>query len=523
LSIIKTVNIMHNKTDGQNLKKLQNLNAPELVSLVTTLEEERESLISQVGELAMELKNLKKQNSDLHRRVVINHKTGLPNHVKANEDINKLLDNRLEQDDMSPIAFILVKLNENFEAINKALKPTISEWVLYQIGVRLTELSGLENIVYHTREDEFLIVYQNIRDESRLHMFLQLLNEELKRPHIFSGYNISMDSSCGISLFPKHGLERNTLLHNSDIALSYAFKQHFSYTIFTEEISNLVIQKMELQNSIIKALEKQAIKELDKQFYLNYQPIITIEVNTKSFTVVDVKAESLIRWNHPEKGSIKPDDFIPLAEETGLIIPLGNWVLFRAARQLQNWHNRNFNDIQISVNVSPRQFYNPELVETFKRMIETYDIDPADLKIELTENSLIDNPVNAISKLNQLREAGFHISLDDFGTGYSSLNYLKDLPVDTVKIDKSFVDKVHNSSLDQSILKGILYFIRELNLDLIVEGVETLEQLKSLIEMGCRTFQGYYFSSALSEDDFINYRQKILGKKFNVRSSNLTD
>jgi EAL domain-containing protein (putative c-di-GMP-specific phosphodiesterase class I) len=155
-------------------------------------------------------------------------------------------------------------------------------------------------------------------------------------------------------------------------------------------------------------------------------------------------------------------------------------------------------------------------------MIETYDIDPADLKIELTENSLIDNPVNAISKLNQLREAGFHISLDDFGTGYSSLNYLKDLPVDTVKIDKSFVDKVHNSSLDQSILKGILYFIRELNLDLIVEGVETLEQLKSLIEMGCRTFQGYYFSSALSEDDFINYRQKILGKTFNVTSWNLT-
>ncbi|QEN07520.1 GGDEF domain-containing protein [Oceanispirochaeta crateris] len=512
---------MQKKDADQKIKKLETLSTGELVTLVTTLEEERESLISQVGELAIEYKNIQQQNSDLKRRVVLNHKTGLQNHVKANEDINRLLDKRFERDDMSPIAFILVKLNENFEAINKALKPSISEWVLYQIGVRLTELSGPENTVYHTREDEFLIVYESMTDESRLHMFLQLLNEELKRPHIFSGYNISIDSSCGISLFPKHGLERNALLHNSDIALSYAFKQHLTYTIFTDEISNLVIQKMELQNSIIKALEKQAIKEINKQFYLNYQPILTIEINSDSFTVIDVKAESLIRWNHPEKGGIKPDDFIPLAEETGLIIPLGNWVLFSAARQLQNWHNKNCHDVQISVNVSPRQFYDSELVDTFKRMVETYDIDPSDLKIELTENSLIDNPVNAIKKLNQLREAGFHISLDDFGTGYSSLNYLKDLPVDTVKIDKSFINKIDNNQLDQSILKGILYFIRELNYDLIVEGVETLEQLKSLVEMGCRSFQGYFFSSALSESDFIKYRKKILGKKFNITTWNL--
>jgi len=509
---------MQNSSNDLDLQKLKNLSADELISLVKTLEEERESLISQVGDLAMKLKNLNKKNSDLQRRVVLNHKTGLPNHVKANEDINLLLEKRLEADDMAPMAFILVKLNENFEAINKALKPSISEWVLYQIGVRLTELSGLENIVYHTREDEFLIIYQNIGDESRLHMFLQLLNEELKRPHIFSGYNISIDSNCGISLFPKHGLERNTLLHNSDIALSYASKQHLSYTIFTDEISDLVIQKMELQNSIIKALEKQAIKEIDKQFFLNYQPILTIEVQKDSFTVVDVKAESLIRWNHPEKGGINPDDFIPLAEETGLIIPLGNWVLFSAARQMQNWHNRNYKNVQLSVNVSPRQFYNTELVETFKRITDTYDIDPSDLKIELTENSLIDNPVNAINKLNQLRESGFSISLDDFGTGYSSLNYLKDLPVDTVKIDKSFVDKIHDNPLDQSILKGILYFIKELKLDLIVEGVESLEQLKSLVKMGCKSFQGYYFSPALSENAFIEYRSEILGKKFSINS-----
>ena len=502
--------------DELSINKLNNLTNDELKSLIQALEDERESLINQVGELALELNNVKKQNNDLQRRVVLNHKTGLPNHVKANEDINHLLEKRLDSDDMSPIAFILVKLNENFESINKALKPSISEWVLYQIGVRLTELSGMENVVYHTREDEFLIVYQNIHEESRLHMFLQLLNEELKRPHIFSGYNISIDSNCGVSLFPKHGLDRNTLLHNSDIALSYSVRQKLNYTIFTEEISNLVVQKMELQNSIIKALEKQAIKEIDKQFFLFFQPILTIEVGKDSFRVTDVKAESLIRWNHPEKGWIKPDDFIPLAEETGLIIPLGNWVLFSAARQLQNWRNRNHSDIQISINVSPRQFYNPDLVENCKRVVDTYDIEPSDLKIELTENSLIDNPVNAINKLNQLREAGFNISLDDFGTGYSSLNYLKELPVDTVKIDKSFVNKIHNSDLDQSILKGILYFIRELNLDLIVEGVESLEQLRSLVRMGCRSFQGFYFSASMSEGEFIEYRKKILGKEFSV-------
>ena len=496
-----------------NHKKLQQLSSEELIDLIQTLEGERSELVDQVGELALELKNIKKENSDLHRRVVINHKTGLPNHVKANEEINKLLDKRLEESDHSPIAFILIKLNENFESINKALKPTISEWVLYQIGVRLTDLCGLENIVYHTREDEFLIVYQNVKDENRLQMFLQLLNEQIKRPHIFSGYNISIDSSCGVALFPKHGLDRNTLLHNSDIALSYAFKKKISYTIFTDEISDLVIEKMELQNSIIKALEKQAIKEIDKQFFLTYQPIVTVETKSDRYKIQDIRTEALIRWNHPVKGNITPDDFIPLAEETGLIIPLGNWVIFSAAKQLKKWHEQGI-DGTLSINVSPRQFYNPELVETFIRLTDTYKIPPSKLKLELTENSLIDNPVSAISKLNQLKEAGFSISLDDFGTGYSSLNYLKDLPVDTVKIDKSFIRKVDKSKLDYSILKGILFFIEELKLDLIVEGVETQTQLKTLIDLGCRSFQGYYFSRSLNETDYIQYRKDNFNKTF---------
>ena len=503
----------YNSDSDTNRQKLRQLSFEELIDLVKTLEDERVSLVDQVGELALELSNIKKENSDLHRRVVINHKTGLPNHVKANEEINKLLEKRLEISDHSPIAFILVKLNENFEAINKALKPTISEWVLYQIGVRLTDLCGLENIVYHTREDEFLIVYQNIKDENRLQMFLQLLNEQIKSPHIFSGYNISIDSSCGVALFPKHGLDRNTLLHNSDIALSYAFKQKISYTIFTEEISDLVIEKMELQNSIIKALEKQAIKEIDKQFFLNYQPIVTLETSADSFRISDIKAESLIRWKHPVKGNITPDDFIPLAEETGLIIPLGNWVIFSAADQLRRWIEKGIDGI-LSVNVSPRQFYNPELVDTFIRLTDNYEIPPSRLKLELTENSLIDNPVNAINKLNQLKDAGFSISLDDFGTGYSSLNYLKDLPVDTVKIDKSFIRKIDKNTLDYSILKGILFFIEELKLDLIVEGVETEEQLQALIDLGCRSFQGYYFSKPLYENDYVEYRSNNMNRSF---------
>ena len=497
-----------------NQEKLENLSSGELISLIGTLDEERENLVNQIGQLALELQNIKKENTDLYRRVVINHKTGLPNHVKANEDINELLKKRLKDDDLVPVAFILIKLDQNFESINKALKPTISEWVLYQIGVRLTELCGLENVVYHTREDEFLIVYQGIEDERRLQMFLQLLNEEIKRPHIFSGYNISIDSNCGVSLFPKHGLDRNTLLHNSDIALSYACRRKINFTIFTEEISDLVIQKMELQNSIIKALEKQAIKEIDKQFFLSFQPIVTLDVAGDSYSLEDVKTEALIRWNHPEKGWIRPDDFIPLAEETGLIIPLGNWVIFTAVKQLNAWKDLGYSQPVLSVNVSPRQFYNPELVDTFIRLTESYELDPSCLRIELTENSLIDNPINAINKLNRLKEAGFSISLDDFGTGYSSLNYLKDLPVDTVKIDKSFIQKIHNSKLDHSILKGILYFIQELNLDLIVEGVETAQQLKMLTDLGCRSFQGYFFSKAMTDQEFLTYREDNLQKTF---------
>jgi EAL domain-containing protein (putative c-di-GMP-specific phosphodiesterase class I) len=236
-----------------------------------------------------------------------------------------------------------------------------------------------------------------------------------------------------------------------------------------------------------------------------------LEMNDASVHHRVVGAESLMRWNHPTRGMIPPGRFIPVAEETGLIIPIGNWALFTASDQLHAWSQTSLNNIYVSVNLSPRQFRDEYLLSNIERALNRNEIDPALLKLEVTEGLVMEDPEDSISKLQAIQKMGITISIDDFGTGYSSLNYLKRLPIDLLKLDKTFIDDVLTNPQTQRIVRAVMSMASGMGMDVIAEGIEEHEQIEFLYEEGCSIIQGFYFGEPLSAYDF----QKRLQERYN--------
>lgn len=443
-----------------------------------------------------------KEKLTLQNRLSFNAKTGLPNHHKVDTDLKMILEEANMSRKGQSINILIIKLDENFDIIHKTSKASISEWVIYQIGLRIREELGSDSLLYHTRDDEFIIILREVTKEKAINNAARLCRS-INQPHIFSGYHISIGCRIGIAVYPEHGISKELILHNADIALDYAKRMNKEYLFFSDEMRLEVIEKMELQNSIIKALEEQAIKEIDKQFELHYQPLVKITNGQKEeFEIQNIDCEALIRWNHPQKGQIAPSRFIPVAEETGLIMPIGNWVLYRAAEQLSTWKKEGNNNSVISINLSPRQFKDPNIVKNIERIFNSRDIDSSKLKLEITESCLMDDPVEAILKMNLLTRLGIKFCIDDFGTGYSSLNYLRKLPISSLKIDKSFIENMINSSHDRAIIRAILSMSKEMGFDVVAEGVEQKAQVEYLLGEGCDVFQGFYFAKALPVDQF---------------------
>lgn len=480
------------------------------ISLLTKKIEKLETVNTQLNELAS---LREKEKSTLQNRLSFNAKSGLPNHHKIDKDFNLILENANKAGSSPSITVFIIKLDKNYGVIHKTSKSSISEWIIYQIGIRIKEELKENSLVYHTRDDEFIIILRDVNRNQALQKASQF-SRAVNQPHIFSGYHITIGCHIGIAVYPEHGISKELLLHNADIALDFAKHKSKDFILFSDKMRVEVIEKMELQNSIIKALEQQAIQEIDKQFELHFQPLVEItELNQHIISTGEVGCEALIRWNHPEKGMISPNRFIPVAEETGLIMPIGNWVLYRAADQLNQWQNTSLKNTMISVNLSPRQFKDPLLVDSIKRIFATRDIKPSLLKLELTETCLMDDPYEAIEKMNILTEFGVKFCIDDFGTGYSSLNYLRKLPLHTLKIDRSFIENVITSKHDKAIIRAILSMSKEMGFQVIAEGVEQKEQMEFLYSEGCSIFQGFYFSEALQAEDFNEYARNVANKQ----------
>lgn len=387
------------------------------------------------------------------------------------------------------LAILLLSLNR-FKDIYDALGQTLGNQLLQDVARQLKNYLLKGVTIAKFEGDEFAILLTQINNTEEIVEFTNNLKEALNLPFVIENNEIFITFNLGISLFPTDGNDAQTLLKNAGVALSRSKEEgRNNYQFYTTDMNILAVKRLEMEISLRRALER-------KEFEVYYQP----KLCTKTRKIVGM--EALVRWHHPTLGFISPAEFIPLAEETGLILPLGEWVLRTACYQIKLWNEQGFPLLKVSVNLSAYQFQQQNLLETISKIIEETKIDPNYLELEMTESSIMKNETSAVTILHQLKEAGIKISIDDFGTGYSSLSHLKKLPLDVLKIDKSFVQDMTVSPDDASLVMTIITLAHNLGLKVIAEGVETEEQLRFLHLLRCDEWQGFLYSKPVPADQF---------------------
>jgi diguanylate cyclase (GGDEF)-like protein len=409
--------------------------------------------------------------------------TDLPNRVFFEEQLTDVI-----RSTNNTAAVLYISL-DRFKNLRDTLGHSQGYGLLTEVGERLgMAVNGAT--VARLEGDEFAVLLKD-KAVSEVARFTDAVFEAFSQPFNIGGYEIFVSISGGISLSPEDGAESSILLKNAGAALSQARKVGGNhYQFYTSDLNDRALQRLEMENGLRRALER-------GEFTLYYQP----KIDTATRTIAGM--EALVRWNHPEKGIVPPFDFIPLAEETGLIVPMGEWILETACRQTKLWHDQGF-PLHVAVNLSLRQFQQKDLAEKINRIVRDTGLDPAFLDIEVTESSIMNNAESAVDTLRKLQATGIKISIDDFGTGYSSLGYLKQLPIDVLKIDKSFVQDVTSNPDDAALVKTIITLAHNMRLKVVAEGVETEDQLKFLHFLNCNEWQGYLFSKPLTVDDFSN-------------------
>jgi diguanylate cyclase (GGDEF)-like protein len=394
-------------------------------------------------------------------------------------------------------AVLSIDLNR-FKTVNDTLGHNIGDMVLMEVAKNIRAVLKERDIVARPGGDEFLILLENIHSENEAASVASHIMQIIQQPIQVQGHVIHTSASVGISLFPSDGEDEAALIKAADSAMHQAKnsgKNNFEF--FKNELSKQVMRRMKLENALHKALEK-------KELFLVFQPQHLFESGAL------LSAEVLLRWNSQEYGIVTPDEFIPIAEESGLIVQIGEWVFRNSCKAVRQFKAIYPELKYLAVNVSSEQFTSYDIVSNFSKIIEEEKIATSDIEIELTERSVMQQTGSNGSVLDTLRALGFKISVDDFGTGYSSMSYLKSLPIDAVKIDKSFVDGLPHHDGDVSIVKAILALIQSLGYHTVAEGVEYKEQLEMLNELGCEIAQGYYYSKPLNHNDFIDYIEKAM-------------
>ncbi len=385
----------------------------------------------------------------------------------------------------------VVHLNlDRFRNINNSLGPAAGDQVLKQVASILKNLISPEDILARLSGDEFALIVPGLKTKQDVVTLIQRIKAVLAKSVHVSGYHLHIHVSIGVSTFPFDGDIAEELQRNATIAMHKAKQEGGkTYQYFTDTLRKELHQRINLERELEHAVDAE-------DFYLHYQP--QIELSTGRITAV----ESLIRWHHEDFGVISPATFIPIAEETGLILQMGDWVMDQVCKQIKNWQTSLQTMVpKVAVNFSAFQFRQPNVVNTVLSTLDKYELTPQCLEIEITETALMQDPEATQRILGQFRDAGVGISLDDFGTGYSSLSYLKRFPVDMLKIDKSFISDIPGDKDDMAITRAIIAMADRLNILVVAEGVETKEQLQFLYHEGCNLVQGYYLQSPVSEDN----------------------
>ncbi len=397
---------------------------------------------------------------------------------------------------------------DRFKDVNDTLGHDAGDDLLKMVATRIRSCVRKSDYIFRLGGDEFTIILNDLTNETDVAKVAEKIRETVAQPCCIKDHELYMTVSIGISVYPDDGENVEILVKNADMAMYTAKEERQGYRFFTEEMNRNALERMKLESSLRTALQ-------DDQFVIYYQPLVGRRDRI-------VGMEALLRWYHPELGVVSPAKFIPLAEETGAIVPIGKWVLHTACQQTKKWHDMGHREFYVMVNLSTRQFREPDLVETVEQVLDDTGLPPDCLKLEVTESGIIDNPEQAIAKMKLLRAKGIHFSIDDFGTGYSSLGYLKRFPVDTLKIDRSFVSDCTTNKDDQEIIKTIIAMARNLNIDTVAEGVETKEQQDFLIRHGGHLMQGYYFGRPMPAAKFeklLQTRDIAYGEEDSGRSS----
>jgi predicted signal transduction protein with EAL and GGDEF domain len=368
--------------------------------------------------------------------------------------------------------------------------------MLKQVAYRLRQCVRDTDTVARLGGDEFVVVLTDLPDSSDVDIVADKILQALSRPIQIQAVDVFVTASIGISVYPRDGDHGEILLRYADIAM-YRVKEHGRNSVrqFVPEMGLNAISRLNMESALRRGLER-------GEFLLHYQPKIDLDQQTV------VGAEALVRWNHPQIGMVHPVEFIPLAEETGLILPLGEWVLAEACRQQVRWREQGLGDLQVAINISSRQFRQEDLAGRIAAIIAAAGANPAYITLELTESMVMQDVNSTLSTLRSLKKLGLSISLDDFGTGYSSLSYLRRFPIDELKIDKSFVNDIHTDPDDAAIASAVIAMGLSLGLNVVAEGVERQEQIQLLRDMRCSQVQGYYFARPMDAQSFAHFQLK---------------
>ncbi|CAM4363739.1 sensor domain-containing protein [Saccharibacillus endophyticus] len=447
--------------------------------------EKEMELIRKTGYLARLAIEQDRSASLIYRMAYHDSLTGLPNRRSFQEKLSRSIAEALRSGDKLSILYVDL---DRFKTVNDSLGHGAGDALLAQIAARLKSSLDGEAFIARHGGDEFAILTEDWR-ASEAGATAQRILDAFAEPFEVGGYELFVTPSVGISIYPEHGNNAAALLQHADAAM-YKAKEagKDTYAVYEAEDEMKIGARILLENDLRKSLEK-------NELHLFYQPQISL------FPEQRIGAEALLRWHRGNSEWVSPVDFIPLAEETGLIIPIGEWVLRTACRQGKRWIDEGYEPFIMAINLSPRQFRQRNLVELIRTILDDTGYPPEFLELEITEGLTLDVE-SASEKMKQLRDLGVHISIDDFGTGYSSLNYLKRLPISRLKVDRSFVRDIETDLGDRDIVKAIISMAHNLKITVIAEGVENEEQLSFLKENGCDEVQGYLFGRPVPADEF---------------------
>ncbi len=425
--------------------------------------------------------------------------TQLPNRSLLKDRAHKALQNASRT--QSKVALIFLDL-DHFKLINDTLGHDTGDKLLVYVSKLLKNQLRASDTLARLGGDEFVILLPDIKSIDNAEYIAQKVLDVFQGQHIIETHQLYITTSIGISIYPDNSQNMDELITNADTAM-YDAKQdgRNNYKKYSKEMGNYISSQMTIEQDLKEAINTQIGLEVFYQAKIN---------SNNSFIS---GAEALIRWNHPTKGLIFPDDFIPVAESTGMIIEMGNWIIKECMIQLQEWNRAGFGGIKVAINLSPRQFQDKNLVPYIYKLIQSFNIQPEQLEFEITETLSMTNMDSTMRILQELKNIGVNIAIDDFGTGYSSLSYLKKFPVNTLKIDKSFVMEMTEKEEDKVIVQTIISMAHSLGFKTVAEGVETMEHVKLLKNMDCDELQGYYFTKAISKAEFMLFLQNYLPNK----------